>query len=154
MDWNIESSNWHFGLTLMVKNGFSFFYYFKVECAPSELMLPSAKNLPRKAELAWQVRRYLWRQGILIVTLYSYLSILVGKIWLNYYRLLWNWSTFQTVDRLHRVTFQYFNLWINFVKSSQMNVQIVPHWICKVKTQQIQTDSFQHYQTQRCINGR
>ena len=35
------------------------FFYFEIILAPSELVLPSAKNLPRKAELAWQVSRYL-----------------------------------------------------------------------------------------------
>ena len=37
--------------------------YFEIPRAPSELLLPSAvqKSLPRKAELAWQVSRYLWR---------------------------------------------------------------------------------------------
>ena len=33
-------------------------FYFEIHRAPSELLLPSAKkNLPRKAELAWQVSR-------------------------------------------------------------------------------------------------
>ena len=46
---------------MMVKSGLVFFY-FEILLAPSELLLPSAKkNLPRKAELAWQVSRYLWR---------------------------------------------------------------------------------------------
>ena len=35
--------------------------YFKIPWWPSEVLLSSAKNLPRKAELAWQVSRYLWR---------------------------------------------------------------------------------------------
>jgi hypothetical protein len=34
-------------------------FYFEILRAPSELLLPSAKNLPRMAELAWQVSRYL-----------------------------------------------------------------------------------------------
>ena len=35
--------------------------YFEISQAPSELLLPSAvqENLPRKAEWAWQVSRYL-----------------------------------------------------------------------------------------------
>ena len=45
-----------FGLKMMVKSGLDFFY-FEIHQAPSELLLPSAKNLPRKAELAWQVSR-------------------------------------------------------------------------------------------------
>jgi hypothetical protein len=41
-----------FGLKIMMKSGLDFFY-FEIEQAPSELLLP------RKAELAWQVSRYL-----------------------------------------------------------------------------------------------
>ena len=33
-------------------------FYFEIHRAPSELLLPSAKNLPRKAELARHVCRY------------------------------------------------------------------------------------------------
>ena len=36
-------------------------FHFEIELAPPELLLPSAKNWPRKAELAWQVSRYIWR---------------------------------------------------------------------------------------------
>ena len=43
-----------FELKMMVKSGLEFFY-FKILLAPSELLLPSAKNLPREAELAWPV---------------------------------------------------------------------------------------------------
>ena len=49
-----------FGLKMIVKSGLEFFY-FVIEWGLSELLLPSAKNRPRKAELAWQVSRYLWR---------------------------------------------------------------------------------------------
>ena len=42
----------------MVKSG-GLDLYFETHLAPSELLLPSAKNLPTKAELAWQVSRYL-----------------------------------------------------------------------------------------------
>ena len=38
----------------MVKSGLEFFY-FEILLAPLELLLPSEKNLPRMAELAWQV---------------------------------------------------------------------------------------------------
>jgi hypothetical protein len=41
---------------MMVKSGLEFFY-FEIDQALSELLLPSAKNLPKKAELAWQVSR-------------------------------------------------------------------------------------------------
>ena len=41
-----------FGLKMMVKSDLVFFNYFKIEQAPSDLLQPSAKNLPRKAELA------------------------------------------------------------------------------------------------------
>ena len=41
----------------MVKSGVDFFY-FEILLPPSELLLPSAKNLPTKAELAWKVSRY------------------------------------------------------------------------------------------------
>ena len=37
---------------MMVKSDLVFFNYFKIEQAPSDLLQPSAKNLPRKAELA------------------------------------------------------------------------------------------------------
>ena len=36
------------------------FFDFEIEQAPSEFLLPSAKNMRRKAELAWQVCKYLW----------------------------------------------------------------------------------------------
>ena len=42
-----------------MKSGLEFFY-FKIQRAPLELLLPSAKNLPREDVLAWQVSRYLW----------------------------------------------------------------------------------------------
>ena len=32
--------------------------YFEIPRPPLKLLLPSAKNLPRMAELAWQVSRY------------------------------------------------------------------------------------------------
>jgi hypothetical protein len=38
-----------FGLKMMMKSGLDFFY-FEIERAPSELLLPCAKNRPRKAE--------------------------------------------------------------------------------------------------------
>ena len=31
--------------------------YFEIQQAPSELLLPDAKTLPKKADLAWQVSR-------------------------------------------------------------------------------------------------
>ena len=37
------------GLKMMMKSGLDFFY-FKISLAPSELLLPIAKNLTRKAE--------------------------------------------------------------------------------------------------------
>ena len=48
-----------FGLKMMMGK-WSRIFYFEIPCAPSELLLPSAKkNCLRKAELAWQVSRYL-----------------------------------------------------------------------------------------------
>ena len=35
------------------------FFHFGILLVPSELLLPSAKNLSRKAELALQISRYL-----------------------------------------------------------------------------------------------
>jgi hypothetical protein len=43
-----------FDLKMMVKSSLDFFY-FEIQQALSELLQPSAKNLPKKAELAWQV---------------------------------------------------------------------------------------------------
>ena len=37
----------------MVKSTWSRIFYFEIQQAPSELLLSSAKNLPREAELAW-----------------------------------------------------------------------------------------------------
>ena len=53
-------------LTLLSKNDdekYSRTFFFEIPLAPlqPELLLPSAKNLPRGAELVWQVSRYLWR---------------------------------------------------------------------------------------------
>ena len=42
-----------FGLKMMMKSGKCNFFYFEIERASSELLLPSAKNQPRKGELAW-----------------------------------------------------------------------------------------------------
>ena len=53
-----------FDLKMMVKSGLCRIFYFEIHRAPSELLLPSAKNLPRKAELARQVSRYLWRGSV------------------------------------------------------------------------------------------
>ena len=44
-----------FGLKMLMKSGLEFFY-FEILCAPSELLLPSAKYLPRMAELAWGLK--------------------------------------------------------------------------------------------------
>jgi hypothetical protein len=40
----------------ILKNDGEKFFDFEILRAPLELLLPSSKNLPRKAELAWQVR--------------------------------------------------------------------------------------------------
>ena len=58
MEWNLRSWNQHIWLKNDDKK-WSRIFYFEILCAPSELLLPSAKYLPRKAELAWQVSRYL-----------------------------------------------------------------------------------------------
>ena len=47
------------GLKMMVKSGLEFF--FEIPSARSELLLPSAEKLPRKAKLAWLGSKYLWR---------------------------------------------------------------------------------------------
>ena len=48
-----------FDLKMMVKNGLELFFKFTEPL--QSCCCPVQKNLPRKAELAWQVSRYLWR---------------------------------------------------------------------------------------------
>ena len=65
LEWQEYLNSWndYFWLKNDVKK-WSRIFYFEIERDPSELLLSSVKKRPRKAELAWQVSRYLWRGSV------------------------------------------------------------------------------------------
>ena len=75
-------------------------------------MLPSAKNLPRKIELAWQVTRYLWRGrwNFKIFFLLFYISSILGILKFFFFK-NWHWNyLFEYVAYEPR---RHFQTWIN-----------------------------------------